>query len=106
MTTLQAWDLIRGEMEEIMDRGALLPNVSVRRLEEAIAQIDGSFMPYKKDKSKEAKTRIAKIEEAIAAQDDMTMSQMLILAGEWYGLSQSIGRREGPWAMITRLTGF
>ena len=48
---------------------------------------------------------IEEIEEFIATQE-LPMNRILLMAGEWWGLKQSIGRRsEGPWAMIARLTG-
>ena len=49
--------------------------------------------------------RIDKLEEAITTQD-YTLNHILLLAGEWQGLKESIGQTdEGAWAMLWRLRG-
>jgi len=46
--------------------------------------------------------RIDKLEEAITTQD-YTLNHILLLAGEWQGLKESIGQTdEGAWAMLWR----
>jgi len=49
--------------------------------------------------------RISKLEEVIAKQD-LSFNRFLLLAGEWEGLSKSIGRtQEGAWHLLDRLRG-
>ena len=53
----------------------------------------------------EIEARLTKIEEAIAT-DDLSFNRFLMLAGEWEGLSKSIGRtQEGAWNLLNRLRG-
>ena len=51
----------------------------------------------------EIQVRIDKLEEAIATTPDYTLNHILLLAGEWQGLKESIGQtEEGAWAMLWR----
>ncbi len=57
----------------------------------------------------ETQARIDKLEEAITTADswgDLSLTRILLLAGEWVGLKESIGQtEEGAWAMLWRTRG-
>ena len=53
----------------------------------------------------EIQVRIDKLEEAITTQD-ISLNRILLLAGEWQGLKETIGQtEEGAWAMLWRARG-
>jgi len=53
----------------------------------------------------EIQVRIGKLETAMATQD-ISLTHILLLAGEWQGLKATIGQtEEGAWAMLWRTRG-
>jgi uncharacterized coiled-coil protein SlyX len=53
----------------------------------------------------EIQVRIGKLETAMATQD-ISLTRILLLAGEWQGLRKTIGQtEEGAWAMLWRTRG-
>ena len=52
----------------------------------------------------EIQERIVKLEEYLATQD-ITHTQMMVLAGEWQGLNKVLGNTETAWSLMWRLRG-